>query len=126
MFQECRCVSSKATIEFVQKNKAAYECFQVRCDRVYGILNEAQQQIGLIFLSDLPNEGIYIEWLEIMTVFRAHGYLRLIFKNLRNNYPSADIVLQCSKKLKIKYMCIGCEEVGTDDCTEMHIMKYMR
>lgn len=101
MFQECRCVSSKATIEFVQKNKAAYECFQVRCDRVYGILNEAQQQIGLIFLSDLPNEGIYIEWLEIMTVFRAHGYLRLIFKNLRNNYPSADIKLHkqgCNSK----------------------------
>lgn len=40
-------------------------------DNADEIVNETGLQIGLVFLSDLTDGTVYIEWLEIMACFRG-------------------------------------------------------
>lgn len=117
---------AKKTVKFTKKENQLYKeklCFSF--DEAYAIMNEDGEQIGLIFLSQMQDGSIYIEWVEIMTVFRGQGYLRAIFAELNHMaYPSKGIQLECSDELVRKYQSIGCIKQGDDDCTELAVLSY--
>lgn len=115
----------KPWVTFEKKEKKLYENrLGVLFDDVFAIMNEDGEQIGLIFLSNLNDNSIYIEWLEIMGTFQAQGYLRVIFRELRNRYPGKVIQFESSDKNIRKYEAIGCLAQEKNDCTEMMQMIY--
>ena len=93
---------------------------------VYCIRNEREAFVGLIYLSELPDGNIYVDWIEILVVQRGRGYLREIFKTLAEMFPSKEIHFECEEKLKKKYLHIGCEELGISDLTGNYKMVYKR
>lgn len=107
--------------------KASPELYQMSLsfDHVYQILNEDNIPIGLIYLSDMEGQKVYIEWLEILTVFRGRGYLRKLFRELREIVHGKEIHFECGEELLRKYLSIGCTEHGISDCTENYRMRYI-
>lgn len=93
-------------------------------DSVYQILNENNVPIGLIYLSFLDNDGVYIEWVEILTVFRGRGYLRKLFRELTTQYEGKVICLECGEKLLKKYLGIGCVKHGVSPLTDNYMLTY--
>ena len=115
----------KEQVTLLQGNREAYEeFFESGFDRVYEIRNEKGQHIGIIFLSDMLDGAVYIEWLELLTCFQRHGYLRCIFAELRELFPDKKIQLQSSDDNIQKYTKIGCKTIGIDKCTELTILEY--
>lgn len=110
-------------IKLIQMDPQLYET-GFSFDQVYSIINNYNVPIGVIFLSEINENEIYIEWLEILTVFRQKGYLRKIFAALTNAYPNTTIRLECTEELLKKYIRIGCIPEGIDECTENHILVY--
>ena len=92
-------------------------------DRVYQIRNESKVTIGLIYLSDMVDENLYIEWLEILTPFRGRGYLRKILEKLAELFQK-EIHFECSEELRFKYLSVGCREHGEDGFTGLYRMGY--
>jgi len=92
-------------------------------DEVYQIVNENGVTIGLIYISYLDTGKIYIDWLETFIIFHGKGYLRLIFKALKELFQK-EIQFECSEELRYKYIGIGCTEHGISDCTENYVMSY--
>lgn len=108
-----------------QKPHEDYEQFSgIPFDQAFEIVNETGLQIGLIFLSDLTDGTVYIEWLEIMTCFRGYHYLGKILMKIREMNSGKKIQLESSDENLPKYLHYGCEQVGFDECTEMHILEY--
>lgn len=91
-------------------------------DGVYQI-NDGNCPIGLIYISDMENENIYIEWLEILSVFRGKGYLREIMNKLSELFKK-EIRFECSEDLRLKYLHVGCHEHGIDEITENYQMTF--
>lgn len=116
----------KKTVTFKKKEKQLYEeKLGFSFDEAYAVMNEDGEQIGLIFLSQMQDGSIYIEWVEIMTVFRGQGYLRAIFAELNHMaYPGKKIQLECSDELVRKYQSVGCIKRGDDGCTELAVLSY--
>ena len=115
----------KKQVTLLQGNREAYEeFFESGFDCVYEIRNEKDQHIGIIFLSDMLDGSVYIEWLELLTCFQRHGYLRYIFAELRKLFPDKKIQLQSSDNNIQKYTKIGCKTIGIDECTELTILEY--
>lgn len=115
----------KKQVTLLQGNREEYtEFFESGFDHAYEIRNEKDQHIGIIFLSDMLNGSIYIEWLELLTCFQRHGYLRCIFAELRKLFPGKRIQLQSSNENIVKYTVIGCKTIGIDECTELTILEY--
>ena len=92
-------------------------------DEVFCIVNENDVTIGLVYISYLENGNIYIDWLETLMIFHGKGYLRLIFKALKERFQT-EIQFECSEKLRPKYLRIGCVEHGISDTTELYRMSY--
>ena len=93
-------------------------------DEAYQLLNENNVPIGIIYVSQLPfGDEIYIEWVEILSVFRGMGYLRHILNAVKETLQT-NIQFQCDEKLRKKYLSIGCIEHGISECTENYIMSY--
>lgn len=93
-------------------------------DDVYRIVNENDVTIGVIYLSFLEDGSVYIDWLETMIIFHGQGYLRLIFKALREMFPKREISFESDEKNRIKYLHIGCEEHGISELTGLYKMTY--
>lgn len=93
-------------------------------DYVYQVFNNEHTLIGLIFLSELNGNKIYIEWLEFFCVFRSKGYLRALFIQLTTLFKEKEIHLECGEELLRKYISIGCEEHGINDCTDNYMLTY--
>ena len=110
-------------VKLTQMDPQLYEA-SISFDEAYSIINENDVPIGVIFLSIINENEIYIEWLEILTVFRQKGYLRQIFAALTNTYPNTKIRLECTEELLKKYLGIGCISEGIDECTENYILIY--
>ena len=92
-------------------------------EHVYAIINECQEQIGLIYISD-TDDGIFVEWLEIMQVFRGQHYLRKIFEELRKKFRYKTITFECSDELLFKYKGIGCQLLSSDTFRGISFMTY--
>ena len=108
----------------IKLNKVPSELYPLpfSFDSVYQILNEKDVPIGVIYVSFMEKSGVYIEWLEILTVFRGMGYLRQLFCELKNRFGVVNF--ECSEELLPKYKGIGCLECGIDDCTENYMLTY--
>ena len=117
-------MKNKVIFSPVQKDKYPQYEMGIRFDTVYEIKNEQGIQIGIIYLSDIDEDNVYIEWIEFMTPFRSKGYLRSTFKTLYELTGGKTIKFECEERLLKKYLRIGCTQVGNDDCTENYKMKY--
>lgn len=85
-------------------------------DEAYKILNEDEY---------LDDGKIYIEWIEISTVFQGNHYLRKVMNELKKiKSKSKTIQLQSSDENLEKYMSIGCVYIGKDLCTGLSILEY--
>lgn len=94
-------------------------------DEAYKILNEDDIQIGYTLLSYLDDGKIYIEWIEISTVFQGNHYLRKVMNELKKiKSKSKTIQLQSSDENLEKYMSIGCVYIGKDLCTGLSTLEY--
>lgn len=93
-------------------------------DHVFQIINENNVPIGLVYISEIDDKHLYIEWIEILSVFRGRSYLRRTFEKLKEQFGKI-IQFECSDELLRKYIGIGCVENGIDDCTGLHMLSYM-
>ena len=115
----------KITLFPVPKEKHyAYE-MGISFDQVYEILSEDNVHIGIVYLSEIDDENIYIEWIEIMTPFHGQGNLRATFHALWNLTGGKTIRFECDDKLRKKYIGIGATMEGFNDLTENYSMKYI-
>lgn len=110
------------SVKLVKTNDILYPN-ELPHDEVYQIVNENNVIIGVIYISYLENGNIYIDWVETLVVFHGRGYLRLIFKVLKEMFQT-EIQFECSEQLRYKYIGIGCTEHGISDCTGNYVMSY--
>ena len=88
-------MNSKITLE--QRKRSCYRNTECALhDAVYLIKNEYQELIGHMFL-DETEDGWRIEWLELLSIFQQHVYLRSILQELQSLYPNKKITLECSE-----------------------------
>ena len=105
-------MNSKITLE--QRERSCYRNTECALhDAVYLIKNEYQELIGHMFL-DETEDGWRIEWLELLSIFQQHGYLRSILQELQSLYSNKKITLECSENLLKKYQAVGCRIVEED------------
>lgn len=109
-------------IEIPESRHEMYE-MEPSSDYVYQINNENEIPIGLVFLSDMTDGNLYIDWLEILVAFHGRGYLRKIMEKLASLFHK-EIHFECSEKLRFKYMKVGCHEHGINEITELYQMSY--
>ena len=115
-------MNSKITLE--QRKRSCYRNTECALhDAVYLIKNEYQELIGHMFL-DETEDGWRIEWLELLSIFQQHGYLRSILQELQSQYSNKKITLECSENLLKKYQAVGCRIVEEDTFREMWLMEY--
>lgn len=119
-------ICEKTGVDIMQLIKVSDELYPLPMsfDRVYQVVNENRVPIGLIYLSDLTDGSIYIEWLEILTVFRGMGYLRKLLQELKKICQDKVIRLSCTDDLLKKYLGVGCVDCGIDEFTENHLLSY--
>lgn len=111
-------------VSFAERDSEKYkDTLGFSFEHVYAIINECQEQIGLIYISD-TDDGIFIEWLEIMQVFRGQHYLRKIFEELRTKFRYKTITFECNDKLLFKYKSIGCQLLSSDAFRGVSFMTY--
>lgn len=94
----------------------------IPCDRIFQIMNENNLVVGVMQISELSKTTAYIEWIEILGIFRGRGYLRKVFRELNKLWK--EIRFECSDELLPKYIAIGSEKQGDNDITEMNIMLF--
>lgn len=109
-------------IEIPEDKHEMYE-MGISFDRVYRIDNENEIPIGIVYISDLTDGKIYIEWLEIMIAFQGKGYLRQVMYKLAELFKN-EIQFECSEYLRLRYMHVGCNEHGIDELTENYRMSF--
>lgn len=112
-------------VNLVEVPKSRHEMYQLEpsFDYLYQINNENEIPIGLVFLSDMMDGTLYIEWLEIMVPFHGRGYLRKTMEKLVELFHK-EIHFECSEELRFKYMKVGCNEHGINEITELYRMSY--
>lgn len=110
-------------IELIKVENNLYP-LDIPFDEAYQLVNENNVPVGVVFLSTMPfADEIYVEWVELLTVFQGKGYLRYIFSALKEVYEGG-LQFQCGEHLLKKYLAIGCTNHGISDITENYMMSY--
>lgn len=78
--------------------------------------------IGIVYLSDVMDEGIYIEWLEIFDAFHGKKLLRPIMVALYSKYGK--LYFEAPEDLIEKYEHIGAQKGIYDEDSEMTTFVY--
>ncbi len=78
--------------------------------------------VGIVYLSDVMDDGIYMEWLEFLSVFQSKHLLRPVMQALFNEYGTVYFE-SCDDYLK-KYNAIGCVREDYDEDREMTSYHY--
>lgn len=78
--------------------------------------------VGIVYLSDVMDDGIYIEWMEFLEVFRNKHLLRPVMKALFEEYGT--IYFESCDDLKKKYDTIGAVKGEYDRDREMTSYSY--
>ena len=73
--------------------------------------------VGIVYLSDVMDDGMYIEWIEFLSVFRGKHLLRSVMGELYKLYGKLYFE-SCDELLK-KYRAIGAIEGTRDEDREM-------
>ena len=116
-------MNKKSKVQLVEGDVNVYQ-MGLSFDKVFQIVNEDNVPIGLVYISEIDDKHLYIEWIEILTVFRGRSYLRKTFEKLKEQFGKT-IQFECSDELLRKYIGIGCIENGVNDCTELHLLSYV-
>ncbi len=95
----------------------------INFDRVYSILAN-DVPIGIVYVSDMNSQNtIYIEWLELLSVFRSKGFLRRIMTELSNQFGK--LVFTSDESLEKKYDAIGAKRIYRDEVNEHQAYEYI-
>lgn len=78
--------------------------------------------VGIVYLSKTTDERIYIEWIELLSVFRSKHLLRPIMYMLSKEYGT--LYFESQEDLVKKYKAIHAENYDYDEDREMYLWKY--
>ena len=78
--------------------------------------------IGIVYLSDVMDEGIYMEYIEFLSVFTSKKLLRPVMKALYEEYGK--VYFESGDELVKKYVAIGATKGDRDDDREMTSFTY--
>ncbi len=78
--------------------------------------------VGIVYLSDVMDDGIYLEWIEFLEVFRNKHLLRPVMNALLEEYGT--LYFESCDELKKKYDAIGAVEGEYDEDREMTSYSY--
>ena len=73
--------------------------------------------VGIVYLSDVMDDGIYVEWIEFLKVFQLKHLLRPVMQALFKEYGTLYFE-SCDDLLK-KYDAIGAVRGAYDEDSEM-------
>nr|WP_297765858.1 hypothetical protein [uncultured Butyrivibrio sp.] len=78
--------------------------------------------VGIVYLSDVMDDGIYMEWIEFLEVFQRKHLLRPVMHALFEEYGA--LYFESCDELKKKYDAIGAVEGEYDEDREMTSYSY--
>ncbi len=78
--------------------------------------------VGIVYLSDVIDEGIYMEYIEFLSVFTSKKLLRPVMKALFDEYGK--VYFESGDELIKKYVAIGAVKGERDEDREMTSFVY--
>lgn len=82
--------------------------------------------VGIVYLSEMSKESekcVYVEWLEILSIFRGKHLLRKILKKLSDKYGK--IYFESDEELIRKYKAVGAVQTDYDEERDMYQFEYL-
>ena len=121
----------KITLKEIPVNRDDYDDFtysDVGGDRCFEIIGDGKATLGHVFVTEnteTPN-GVpcktYIDWLELLSLYRGKRLLRQVMKSLSNKFGV--LYFESVPGANFKYRKIGAESLGMDEITEREIFRY--
>ena len=108
-------------IEFKELPNNSFTDMGISSDIVMSIIID-DIPVGIVYLSDVMDEGIFIEWLEILDAFHGKRLLRPIMKTLYSKYGK--LYFESPSDLVKKYEHIGANRGEYDEDREMTSFVY--
>ena len=103
-------------IEFKELPNNSFTAMGISSDIIKSIVvNDIP--VGIVYLSDVMDEGIYIEWIEFLTVFQGKHLLRPVMNELYKHYGK--LYFESCDDLLEKYRAVGAKEGTRDEDREM-------
>lgn len=87
------------------------------CFKIY----DGNQKIGIVFLSELRDDELYIEWIRFNKNFQGKGYLRSVIQRLEETFPTKSLIRAVTSEENLdKYLHVGFEQGEFDQLLEMY------
>jgi len=110
------------TVEFINLPVDDMTYMGITSDSVKSVVVD-NIPVGVIYLSEgYEDNTIYVEYLELLTVYRGKHLLRPIFTKLSEEYGT--LIFEAEDDLTKKYKAIGAIQGSYDEDREMYSWQY--
>ena len=114
-------LQEQSAINYAYKDAIADDLFYtgIPYDFVFDIQFNSVH-VGILYVSQMQEGALFINWVEIMTPFRGKGILRHVFSLLTSGFKTNEIDLECEEKYLEKYKKLGFTVLSFDNFSEMY------